>query len=53
MEVKRGQRVREQIRGGQLTRPEEEENSQGPILRIFPTCENLVGTPTQFPDGEA
>ena len=30
VEVKRGQRVREQIRGGQLTRPEEEENCQGP-----------------------
>ena len=52
MEMKRGQRMGEQIRGRQLTRPEEDENRKGLILRIFPTCENLEGTPMQFPDGE-
>ena len=52
MKVKRSQRMWEQIRSGQLTGPEEKENSQGPIFRMVFTYENLEGTPTQFPDEE-
>ena len=51
--MKRGQRMRQKIRCGQLTRPEEEKNSLGLILGMFHTCENLEGTPMQFLDGEA
>ena len=53
VKVERSQRMREQIWGGQLTRPVDKGNCQGPIFRIFPTCENLVGTPMQFLDEEA